>query len=102
MTQYRIYYANLAKATGIIEKKTRPIVVIGDDNAPNKVKALQVTSRMKEGKFYAHLNNFLVHGFVECKHIMSIDSRYLLNFVRETTISEKEAIDKIMKNLKTK
>ena len=91
--QYRIYYADMAKAV-CKEKKKRPVVVVAEQG--NKVKVHCVTCRNKQDRpsFYVPLNNYLVSGNVEVSHYYWINKKFLLNYVRDCTSSEQEAIYK--------
>ena len=85
-----IYMCNLAKATGVVEKKIRPVVVISKSKETCIV--CPITSRWKDDKFHVHMNNYLVHGYCDACEQMKVKTRYLLKFVRSCTISEETPI----------
>lgn len=101
---YKIYYADMAKATGISEMGKRPVVSVGFVNGDkNKVKVYKITSRNRNDKFHVKINTYVVNGYCDISNLYIIDTKYLLNFKRDCTTSEINAIKKktIWKNKKT-
>lgn len=92
---YSIYYADMGKATGIEDMGKRPVVCI--EISENKAKVYKITSRYKKGKYYARINNYIVNGFCCVSKYYTIDKKYLLNYKRDCTLSEIEAINKVIK-----
>lgn len=91
---FKIYFADMAKATGKKEIKKRPVVVIKESG--NYVSVLKITSRNKDDEFHVRMNNFIIHGFCDISHIYKIERRYLLRWMRNCTSSEVEAIEEKM------
>lgn len=89
--KYSIYYANMRCVHP--EKKTRPVVVVAEQG--NRVKVHCVTCRCKADRpdFYVPLNHYMISGNVEVKRSYWIDKRFLLDYVRDCTTSEIEAIN---------
>lgn len=90
---FKIYYADLGKATGIEEIGRRPVVSVGF--VENKVKVYKITSRQKrDDKNHIKLNNYIVSGYCEINRYYLIDKKYLLNYKRDCTATEIELIKK--------
>lgn len=87
---FKICYADLAKAFGKKEFKRRPVVIMED--LGDSVKILKVTSRNRDDKYHVRMNNFLIYGFCDISECYIIKKKYLLNYVRDCTASESEAI----------
>lgn len=86
----KIYYADMAKAFKRKDYKKRPVVVLED--LGDTVKVMKVTSRNRDDKYHARMNNFLIYGFCDVSHVYRIPKKYLMGFVRECTTSETEGI----------
>ena len=91
--QYRIYYADMAKAV-CKEKKKRPVVVVAEPGSKVTVHCVTCRNKQDRPSFYVPLNNYLVSGNVEVSHYYWINKKFLLNYVRDCTSSEQEAIYK--------
>lgn len=93
---FYIYFADMAKATKRSEYKKRPVVVVEDNG--NTVKVFNITSRMKDGEKYVHMNNYKIYGYCNTGKLFTISKKFLKNFVRSCTTSEQE---EIISHLKT-
>lgn len=84
-----IYFVNMAAATGVKEKgtKPRPVVVV-EDSKNGLVGVCQVTSRMKTHPCYIRMNSYKIYGYCDCKTIYWIKRSYLRQYVRPCTTSE--------------
>ena len=92
---YKIYFADLGKATGIPEIGKRPVVFVGMVNG--KAKVYKITSRNRNDRFHVRMNNYIVNGFCDISQFYLIDKKYLLSYKRDCTTSEIKSINKFSK-----
>lgn len=95
---YKIYYANLGKATGIKEIGTRPIVSIKVED--DFVVVCKITSRMRPDFRHIKMNQYLISGFCDISQTYRIDRKFLGSYVRDCTTSEVQLINNGMKKFK--
>lgn len=89
---YKIYYADLGKATGVKEIGRRPVVVVGQKG--DKLKCYKVTSRMRNDFRHIRLNSYMVSGYCDVSQAYYINKKYLNGFKRNCTTTEMDAINK--------
>lgn len=89
---YKIYFADMGKATGVSQMGTRPVVVVKGDK--NTVTVYKITSRMREDKRHVRMNNYVIIGFCDIGKSYTIDRKYLKGFKRYCTISEFNSIQR--------
>lgn len=89
---YKIYFADMGKATGVPQMGTRPVVVVKGDK--NTVTVYKITSRMREDKRHVRMNNYVIIGFCDIGKSYTIDRKYLKGFKRYCTISEFNSIQR--------
>lgn len=94
---FKIYYANMAKGTGMSEIGKRPVVSVKSDG--DYVEVYKITSRNRDDKFHARMNNFMVHGYCDISHKYRINKKYLTTWIRDCTTSE---VENIMEKLHSK
>ncbi len=87
---YKVYFADMGKATGVNEMGKRPVVVINRNK--DKVEVLKITSRNRNDKFHIRMNNYIINGYCETAKSYWIDKKYLLSYKRDCTTSEEAAI----------
>ena len=87
---YKIYYANMAKGTGMSEIGKRPVVSVRSDG--DYVEVYKITSRNRNDEHHVRMNNFLVHGYCDISHKYRINKKYLTSWIRDCTTSEVEGI----------
>lgn len=83
-----MYFAivDMKRATGIIDDKVRPCLVL--KNKFGRAKVMQVTSRSKADEFHVHVNPYLVSGYVDVGTVYDIDSKFIRKKLRPCTTSE--------------
>lgn len=83
-----MYFAivDMKRATGIIDDKVRPCLVL--KNRFGRAKVMQVTSRSKSDEFHVHINPYLVSGYVDVGTVYDIDSKFIRKKLRPCTTSE--------------
>lgn len=83
-----MYFAivDMKKATGIIDDKVRPCLVL--KNRFGRAKVMQVTSRSKSDEYHVHVNPYLVSGYVDVGTVYDIDSKFIRKKLRPCTTSE--------------
>lgn len=89
---YKIYFADMGRATGNHNMGKRPVVSLNVEDE-DYVKVMKVTSRMRNDEFHVRMNNFLVHGYCDVSHTYRIKKKYLLDWIRDCTVSETEGIN---------
>lgn len=89
---YKIYFADMGKATRIPQMGTRPVVVVKGDK--NTVTVYKITSRMREDKRHVRMNNYVIVGFCDISKSYTIDRKYLKGFKRYCTTSEINSIQR--------
>ena len=94
---YKIYWCNLGKAVGNPEIGVRPIVSTGFVNG--KVKVFQITSRNRNDRYHVRMNHYMVRGFCGMSYYYLIDRKYLLDYCRDCTTSEVDAMNQKIKEL---
>lgn len=95
---YTIYFANMAKATGIEELKKRPVVVIGKNKSNGKLKVIGITGRNRNGmSTFVHMDSFKLHGYCDVSHFFEIDKKYLMDYRRACTPAEESRINEGIK-----
>lgn len=87
---YKIYFADMGKATGVPQMGTRPVVVVKGDK--NTVTVYKITSRMREDKRHVRMNNYVIVGFCDISKSYTINKKFLKNFKRYCTTSEINSI----------
>jgi len=88
---YKIYWVNMTKA-GYANAGKRPVVCI--DEQGDKLKVLEITSRNKNDRYHAHMNNYLIRGYCDCGTTYKVNKKFVLSYVRECTLEEQTNIDK--------
>lgn len=88
-----MYFAivDMKKATGIIDDKVRPCLVL--KNKFGRAKVMQVTSRSKSDEFHVHVNPYLVSGYVDVGTVYDIDSKFIRKKLRPCTASEISGVE---------
>ena len=94
---YKIYWCNLGKAVGNPEIGVRPIVSTGIVNG--KVKVFQITSRNRNDRYHVRMNHYMIRGFCGMSYYYLIDKKYLLDYCRDCTTSEVDAMNQKIKEL---
>lgn len=94
---YKIYWCNLGKAVGNPEIGVRPIVSTGIVNG--KVKVFQITSRNRDDRYHVRMNHYMIRGFCGMGYYYLIDKKYLLDYCRDCTTSEMDAMNQKIKEL---
>ena len=89
---YKIYFANMGKATGISQMGTRPVVVVKSNK--DTVMVYKITSRMREDKKHIRMNPYGIVGFCDISKSYTINKKYLKGFKRYCTTSEFNNIQK--------
>lgn len=89
---YKIYFADMGKATGVPQMGTRPVVVVKGDK--NTVTVYKITSRMREDKRHVRMNNYVIVGFCDISKSYTINKKYLKGFKRYCTTSEFNSIQR--------
>lgn len=92
---YKVYFADLGKATGIKEIGKRPVVSVG--LIDGKAKVYKITSRNREDYKHIRMNTYIISGYCDISKFYLIDKKYLISYQRDCTKSEIEAIDKYAK-----
>lgn len=88
-----MYFAivDMKKATGIIDDKVRPCLVL--KNKFGRAKVMQVTSRSKSDEYHVHVNPYLVSGYVDVGTVYDIDSKFIRKKLRPCTTSEISGVE---------
>ena len=88
-----MYFAivDMKRATGIIDDKVRPCLVL--KNKFSRAKVMQVTSRSKSDEFHVHVNPYLVSGYVDVGTVYDIDSKFIRKKLRPCTTSEISGVE---------
>lgn len=92
---YKIYFADLGKATGNKEIGKRPVVFVGV--VDGKAKVYKITSRNRNDKKHIRMNSYIISGFCDISQYYLIDTKYLMSYKRDCTKSEIDAINKFAK-----
>lgn len=94
---YQIYICDFKKAN-IPQAGVRPVVVT---KMGNKCIVYKITSRERNDKYHVRLNNYMIHGYCDISGWYKLDRCCLLNYVRDCTTSEIQAIDEGIKKFKS-
>lgn len=94
---YKIFWADLGKATDKKEIGTRPVVSV--EVRGNQVKVYEITCRNRQDKYHARMNNYLISGYCNCDKAFWIDKKYLKHYVRDCTMQEHNNISEKIKEL---
>ena len=95
---YKIYFAELGKATGIKEIGTRPVVLISENDKECMV--LKITSRNRDDRKHVRMNPYIINGFCDISQTYFIDKKYLKDYMRDCTKSEYSSIREKIRNKK--
>ena len=94
---YKVYIADLGKATGNREIGIRPVISVGLSNGQAEV--FKITSRNKTGGKYIRIDAYVVAGFCDVSKSYKIDPKYLLSYKRDCTTGEMQRLDYKRKKL---
>jgi len=95
---FKIYWINMAKATGDKRIGTRPVVSVEQNGKILTV--YEITTRNKADRYHAHMNNYLIRGYCDCGTAYKVDEKYIKSYVRDCTLSEYKAISDTIAALK--
>ena len=83
---YKIFWVDMAKATGNKLIGKRPVV--STEANGNILTVYEITSRNKNDRFHAHMNNYLIRGYCDCGIRYEVDKKYVRNYIRDCTLTE--------------